>query len=231
LPEPALFTGGDLPSDYEWYSPSSVSRYPGTRQYYLMLPLMWRKADDTFAVYLATSFEGKFWTVLPPGPVLEPATGPLGQPGACGYHARQSLLELPDGRLGVMVQGISMPHKYPYRPSHPPGGTYWATWPRDRLVALVADRKSEFRTPAVVFKGEELVVNCRTRQAGSIRVQVRAGSAILNSFEDCQPLTGDFTNRVVTWKKGKNKLGHSPGAPVVFELRMEMAELYSLRFK
>ena len=231
LPELTQFSSVDLPSDYEWYSASSVSRYPGTRQYHLMLPLMWRKNDDTFAVYMATSLEGKYWSILPPGPILEPAPGPLGQPGACGYHVRQSLLELPDGRLAVMAQGFSMPHKYPYRPSHPPGGTYWATWPRDRLVALVAVGRTEFRTPPAVFQGEEIVLNCRTRQAGSIRVQVRSGGQILRSFDDCQPITGDFTARTVTWKKNIKSIGHTPGTPVVIELRMQMAELFSVRFR
>ncbi len=231
LPEPTLFSGADQPSDYEWYSPSSVSRYPGTRQYHLMLPLMWRKADDTFAVYLATSLEGKHWTVLPPGPILQPPPGPLGQPDSGGYLARQSLLELPDGRLAVTVQSLSMPHKYPFRPSHPPGGSYWAVWPRDRLVALVADMKTEFRTLSVVFQGEQIVLNCRTKQAGSIRVQVRSEGNILRSFEDCQPVTGDFTRQVVTWKNGRKQIGHEPGTPVVIELRLEMAELFSLRFQ
>jgi len=231
LPEITQFSGGDLRPDYEWYSPSSVSRYPGTRQYHLMLPLLWRKNDDTFAVHLATSFEGKYWSVLPPGPILEPQPGPLGQPGGCGYHVRQSLLELPDGKLAVMAQGVSMPHKYPYRPSHPPGGTYWATWPRDRLVALVADAKAGFRTPPAVFQGDRILINCRTKQAGSIRVQVKSEGNTLRSFEDCQPLTGDFTNHVVTWKRSLKKIGHTPGIPVVIELRMEMAELFSLRFQ
>lgn len=231
LPDVLMFSSGDLRSDYEWYGPCSVSRYPGTRQYHVMLPLMWRKNDDTFAVYMATSLDAKSWGVLPPGPIIEPAAGPLGQPGACGYHARQSLLELPDGRLAVMVQGVSMPHKYPYRPSHPPGGTYWATWPRDRLVALVADGKTEFRTPSAVFQGEKLSINCRTKQAGSIRVQIRSEGQILRSFEDCQPVTGDFTERVVTWKKNLKNIGHAPGTPVVIELRLEMAELFSLRFQ
>jgi hypothetical protein len=231
LPELTQFSGAELRPDWEWYSPSSVSRYPGTRQYHLMLPLMWRKNDDTFAVYMATSFDGRYWSVVPPGPILEPRPGPLGQPGACGYHARQSLLELPDGKLAVMVQGISMPHKYPYRPSHPPGGTYWATWPRDRLVALVADGKAEFRTPSVVFQDERILINCRTRQAGSIRVQVRSEGKVLRSFEECQPITGDFTDRVVTWRKNLKRIGHTPGTPVVIEFRLEMAELFSLRFQ
>ena len=229
LPELTQFSGGDLRSDYEWYGPSSVSRYPGTRQYQVMLPLMWRKNDDTFAVYMATSFEGRYWSVLGPGPIMEPQPGPFGQPGAAGYHARQSLLELPNGKLAVMVEGVSMPHKYPYRPAHPPGGTYWATWPRDRLVALVAGGKSEFRTPSAVFQGDTLLINCRTKQAGSIRVQVRSEGNILRSFEDCQPITGDFADRVVTWKKNLRKLGPAPGAAIVLELRMEMAELFSLR--
>ncbi len=231
LPEIQQFSGGDLRADYEWYSPSSVSRYPGTKQYHVMLPLMWRKNDDTFSVYMATSFEGKYWSVLGPGPIIEPSVGPLGQPGSSGHHARQSLLELPDGKLAVMVQGISMPHKYPYRPSHPPGGTYWATWPRDRLVALVAEGKAEFKTPSAVFQGDKLVINCRTKQSGSIRVQVRSEGKILRSFEDCEQITGDFTDRVVTWKKNLKKLGHAPGAPLTFEFRMEMAELFSLRFE
>jgi hypothetical protein len=231
LPEIQQFSGGNLPADHEWYSPSSVSRYPGTTQYHVMLPLMWRKNDDTFAVYMATSLEGKHWSVLGPGPIMEPQPGPIGRPGACGYHARQSLLEFPDGKLGVMVQGFSMPHKYPYRPSHPPTGTYWATWPRDRLVALVAEGKAEFRTPTAVFQGDKLVINCRTKQAGSIRVQVRSDGQILRSFEDCEQLTGDFSDHVVTWKKNLKKLGHTPGASVIVELRMEMAELFSLRFR
>ena len=154
------------------------------------------------------------------------------QPGACGYHVRQPLLELSDGKLAVMVQGVSMPHKYPYRPSHPPGGTYWATWPHDRLVALVADGKTEFRTPSVVFKGDKLLINCRTKQAGSIRVQVKSEGKVLRSFEDCEQITGDFTDHVVTWqKKTLNQIGHTPGTPVVLEFRIEMAELFSLRFQ
>jgi hypothetical protein len=133
--------------------------------------------------------------------------------------------------IAVAVQSLSMPHKYPFRPSHPPGGSYWAAWPRDRLVALVADTKAEFRTPSAVFQGGQLLLNCRTKQAGSIRVQVRAGGGILRRFEDCQPVTGDFASRVVTWKNGGSQMGHAPGTPVVIELRLEMAELFSLRVK
>ncbi len=230
-PDVLMYSSPDLRSDYEWYGPCSVSRYPGTRQYHVMLPLMWRKKDDTFSVFMATSLDGKNWGLLPKT-ILEPPTGPLGQPGACGYHARQPLLELSKGKLGVMVQGVSMPHKYPYRPSHPPGGTYWATWPRDRLVALVADGKTEFRTPSVIFKGDKLLINCRTKQAGSIRVQVKSEGKILRSFEDCEQITGDLTDKVVTWqKKTLNDMGHAPGTPVVLEFRIEMAELFSLRFQ
>jgi hypothetical protein len=64
--------------------------------------------------------------------------------------------------------------------------------------------KTEFRTPAAVFRGEQIVLNCRTKQAGLIRVQVRAGGS---------------------------KIGQAAGMPVAIGLRLEMAELFSLRFQ
>ena len=55
---------------------------------------------------------------------------------------------------------------------------------------------------------------------------------VLRSFEDCEQITGDFTDHVVTWqKKTLNQIGHTPGTPVVLEFRIEMAELFSLRFQ
>jgi len=229
-PEVSIWCDANISPSAEWYGPFGRSLYPGTTDYHLMFPLLWKVNEDLFYTHLATSPEGKYWSVLSSGPILTP--GPWGSSDAGGLVVNSGIVSLPDNRVGVIVDGYSMPHKYPFRPSHPPGGRYWATWPRERMVALVAEEHGEFRTRLLSFQGNDVRINARTRHTGCIRIQITdqhdqplAG----RTFDDCDPITGDFTDRPITWK-GQSHIGRAADQPVKLWFRLDAAELFALYF-
>jgi hypothetical protein len=230
-PQLSIWCDANTSPSEEWYGPFGRSCYPGTADYHFMFPLLWKVDEDLFYTHMAVSPEGKYWSILSPGPVMSPDK--FGTPDAGGLVATSGLVELPNNRVGLLVDGYSMPHKYPFRPSHPPGGRYWATWPKERLVALVVDEYGEFRTRLLAFDGNEIRINARTRYTGSIRIQVTdindqplPGKA----FDDCDPITGDCLNRPVTWN-GRSPIGRAPDQPVKLWFRLHAAELFALYFK
>jgi hypothetical protein len=229
-PEILAFSEANLPPSHEWYGSGDVSRYPGTTDYHIMFPYLWRVEEDSFYTYLATSAEGKLWSIPEPGIIMPP--GDFSGQGAGGFIFIGQLQELPGDRVGVMADGLPFPHKYPFRPSHPPCSRHWAIWQRERLVALVADGMAEFRTPLIEFIGTRMIINARTKYVGSIRIEIMDNDnrpVSGRSFEDCDPIIGDFLDKEVSWK-GLREIGSKSGQPVKLRFRLQAAELFALRF-
>jgi len=50
------------------------------------------------------------------------------------------------------------------------------------------------------------------------------------TFEDCDTLSGDHLDHIVTWR-GEKDLGHPADSPVALRFRLRNASLYSVSFQ
>jgi len=227
LPETIIWPGADVGASDLWYA-NGKTVYPGTSDYHLMFPKRWRVSKDRFYVHMATSPDGILWGFPPDGRVLSP--GERGEWDTGGVSVGCGMVELPGGRVGVPFTGFRVPHKYTRRP--PLGEIAWAWWQKGRIVALEAEEHGEFRTMYVIFKGNELHLNVRTDHVGEVRVEVleSGGKPVKGrTFEDCDPINGDFLDRVVTWH-GESYLDRGSNEPLAFRVRMSSAQLFSMAF-
>jgi hypothetical protein len=228
LPETIIWPGPELePSDL-WYSNAKTS-YPGAPDYHLLFPKRWNVAEDRFFVHMAVSPDGIMWAFPPGSQVLVP--GERGEWDTGGADVGCGMVALPDDRIGVPFIGWRVPHKYTR--DVPLGEIGIASWDRGRLVALKAEGKGEFRTTYITFEGERLHLNLRTTHAGEVRVGVVGEDHQEipgRGIDECDPASGNCLAWEVTWN-GEPSIGHEPGSPVAFRLRMASAELYAMEFK
>lgn len=205
-----------------WYTPG-FTRMPGAPDYQLLFPTRWSQLDDTFTPHFFSSPDGAFWSRTT-GDVLPP-TEKRPWWARCGI-AVQDLVPLPDRRIGSLVLGLHVPHKYPRE--SPFGQCGWISWPAGRLSAVCADRDGAFALYPLIVDGREMVVNFRTKIAGAIRVEIAGQQG--RSFAECDVLNGDHEEHVVTWN-GVSDLGHTTGEAVQIKFRMNNAEIFSIRFR
>lgn len=90
----------------------------------------------------------------------------------------------------------------------------------------------ELLTPALIFEGNQLLLNMSTSAAGGIKVEVQddscrpvSGFSLADSVE----LFGNSLERVVTWKGGSD-VSSLAGKPVRLRFVMTDADLYSFQF-
>jgi hypothetical protein len=102
------------------------------------------------------------------------------------------------------------------------------------LVALTVDDKGgEVLTRPITFEGGKLLVNCRTGEKGSLRVELTdSEERPIAGFRaaDCEPLRGDKLSSAVSWKGGV-ALASLGGQPVRLRFILQDAELFSWRFE
>jgi hypothetical protein len=233
-PEVIVFPGPDLGPTDLWYA-NGKTLYPGTTEYHLLFPLLWRVAEDRFYVHIATSPDGKHWAFPPGSEILRP--GRWGTWNAAGGAVGYGMVVLPGDRVGVLYGSIGVPHKYPRRQRHlyhaqvAQWGAGWAWWPKGRLVAIEAKERGEFMTVPLLFEGDEARLNFRSTQAGSVLIEAVGTNGILHgrSFDDCDPLCGDSLDRPVSWR-GETHLPRQDDEPVSFRFRLQGAEVFGVEF-
>ncbi|MBU7004660.1 MAG: hypothetical protein HXS50_03780 [Theionarchaea archaeon] len=225
LPETIVWPGPDIgPSDL-WYS-NGRTAYPGAPDYHFMFAKRWKVAEDVFYTHLATSPDGIMWGFPPGSLVLSPGSDGW---SAGGFDLGPGMVNLPDEKVGVPIIGWRLPHKHTR--TMPLGEVGIARWERDRIVGLRADERGEFRTSYVIFEGEVLYLNFRTDPVGEIKIGVLSKGKYLEgrSPEDCDPIYGDSSNWAVTWN-GDNEIARGPDDAVAFKIKMDHAEIFSMRF-
>jgi hypothetical protein len=233
-PEVVVFPGPDLGPTDLWYA-NGKTLYPGTTEYHLMFPLLWRVAEDRWYVHLATSPEGKLWAFPPGSEILRP--GLDGSWNAAGGSVGYGMVPLPGDRVGVMYSSIAVPHKYPrrlrplYQTSVAQWGAGWVWWPKGRLVAVEARERGEFMTVPLLFEGQEARLNFRTAPSGSVLVEAVGTNGVLpgRSFADGDPLHGDHLARPISWR-GETHLPRQEEEPVSFRFRLHAAEVFGVEF-
>ncbi|MEX2671742.1 MAG: hypothetical protein WD294_06495 [Phycisphaeraceae bacterium] len=91
----------------------------------------------------------------------------------------------------------------------------------------------EVLTPAVVFQGDELLLNFATSAAGSVKVELQDESgAPIEGFTlaECKEQIGNEVERVVSWNGGAD-VSELAGRPVRLRLVIKDADVYSFRFR
>lgn len=227
MPEMVLWPTPDLPPSVDWYT-NAKTLYPGSSDIHLMFPALYNRAEDRTEVYMASSIDGKSWSLVPGGPVL--TTGDPGSWDSGCVFAGCGLVPLPNNRVGLVYTGFKVPHKYPR--TEPLGAIAYAYWPKGRLAALEAPEIGEFSTIPLLFKGRKLLLNFETKRAGEILVEVANSEGQTlpgRSFSDADPLNGNAFNQSVTWR-GEADLGHKTNQPVILRFRMRAAKLFAFEF-
>lgn len=213
------------PPDYDVYT-NAYCEYPGAPQYRLMFPMFFHHSTERSDVRLYTSTDGLSWSQVPGGPVLSP--GETGAWDSEFISVGKDLVPLGRNRVGMPYQGTCYPHKYPRWPEVFDAMKYgWAWWPEDRLCAVKADGLGEFCTLPLTPAGRTLAINFRTPAAGLVQVGI-AGIKD-RAVDDCDPLSGDSLARVVSWN-GQTDIAVPDGEPVIVQIRMRQAELFSLQW-
>lgn len=228
LPDELFWPNAQMAPYELWYA-NAKTMMPGTTDYHLMFPMRWSLTEDRFDFHLATSPDGIVWGFVPGGPVCEP--GPPGGWDGGVVAPGLGLVELPGDRMGIIVAGSPVPHKYPRRP--PMGALAWAWWQKDRLVALEAQIEGAFSLWPLKFRGRTAHLNFRTRIPGFVQVEaVGADGKVLpgRSFDQCDRLNGDFLDHLITWS-GQADINHPEGEAVTLRFRMRSAELFAVRFE
>lgn len=199
--------------------------YPGLPEHHLMFAELYRRYTQTAEIHLMSSLDGIAWDRIPGGPVMTPS-----DPGKWDSEylcAGKNLVPLGNDKIGIPYVGLNHPHKYPRWPGVISAGAGWATWPKGRLVALVADEVGEFRTFVIKVTGTQLKVNIQAHRAGEIRIGVRGFAD--RSVDLCDPLYGDELAKTVTWK-GNSDLSKAKGKDIVLQFKLRAAKLFGFEW-
>lgn len=227
LPENIVFADASLDAGDHWYT-NGRTILPGTADYHLMFPSLYRTSTDGTEVHVASSAEGMFWSFVPGGPVIN--TAPMGSwDGGCVFGATD-MVALPDGRLALPYTGYKVPHKYPR--SDVLGELGLGLWDRGRLAAAVAEGEGEFALMQLIPPGRHLKLNVRTKHAGYVLAEMAdsKGHPLPGcSFSDADVIVGDHLAARVTWK-GATATGYPLEEPILLRFRIRAAELFSVEF-
>ncbi len=222
--QPMLATSLADPCSYDIYLNARTS-YPGLPEQQLMFPMIYRRDTQTSEIRMYTSMDGALWDRVPGGPVIEPSDPP-GWDGVF-LTAGKNLVPLGNDRVGIPLRGYSRPHKYPRWPGVITVRNGWATWPKGRLVGLVADQQGQFNTFGMPVTGQKLLINAKVHPGGEIRVGIH--NADSRQPSDCDPITGDNLAHNVTWH-GQSDPKVKPGDTVRMRIHLRAAELFGLQW-
>ncbi len=227
--EPVVQPPLDDPLNSDLYL-NARTTYPGEPSYHLMFPLLYERFTQTSVVHLYSSIDGIRWQRVPGGPVLSPSTPD--KPDGAFIGMGRHLVPLGKDRVGIRCWGTGYPHKFPRWKALPPlGEQAWATWPRGRLSALVADEVGQFSTFPASLSGQALRLNVRVKRAGEVKVGVvvedkpDAGRPVA----ECDPIIGDHLDYTVTWK-GSSDVNAKPGSKVRLFFKLRAAELFGIEW-
>ena len=229
------------PLDISFYG-ACYFPYPGRQELHGMFLPVFHGVTDHVDMQLAFSRDGLVWTRPERRPIA-----PLGPPGSGDegqIHVwRQGLVELPDGSWAVPYEGRSTLHTVLEEHQAAVFGqkesiqNRWARWRPHRLCGVEAGSEGRFTIPTVFRLEKELRLNYRCAPGGWISVELlpRVPTMLCPdanplkgySFEECDRLTGDEEDRVVTWR-GNGDIS-AVGEMAAVRVRMFQAKLFAYR--
>jgi hypothetical protein len=240
LPDLVLGPGLQEPPADDYYT-NAYTRYPGNPDIHLMFPGIYHRTKDTVDVHLAVSRDGFNWEWPERVPIIP--LGPEGSGSSGAIYAMPGLFPLGKDRWGIFCRGSQSRHNEAYHGIFDGMSSQdykcqfsWATWKRDRLVALDAAKEGRVTLTKRSCLQEKIVLNYETARNGWIKVELIEPRlwppAHLNpiegySFEECEPLRGDSFSGEVRWN-GSSDISSFKGREVAVRIRMCQAKLFSI---
>ena len=218
------------PAGDDVYS-SGYCRCPGSGRH-LLFPGIYHRWTSDVDVQLATSRYGLLWSRPERNPIISC------QPEGYGMiFAFPNLVPLDAETWGLMTIGQYDLHDWGerYEPNRKPDW-FWATWKRDRLVALEAEVEGRVTLVERECGGRDLRLNFQTQKEGGwIKAELVESPTTPASpvraiegfgLEEADVLAGDELSRVVTWK-GESDLSSLRGRKISIRLHLARARVYS----
>ncbi len=232
-PQPLLYAG-PLDSPAEDYYTNSYTTYPGDPSLRLLFPAIYHRDHDGVDVRLAVSRDGRAFQWLSYEPVIQ--LGKAGDWDGGSLYANPNLVQLPDGRLALPFDALSLTHNeyffenfYKDYPSQ--SGVAWALWKDGRLAGIEAVESGGFTTVAAPFDGRRIQLNARTARGGSVEVELREKGKPVPGFTlaDALPFRGDELWADLHWK-GREHLDSLRGKWLELAFRLRSAKVFAVRF-
>lgn len=242
IPETILSLGIDYHPSHDLYTNAHVL-YPGRDDLHLFFPGQFDREKDSIEVYLATSRDGRRLNYFGKRPIVPLGGKRSGREGK--IYAGCGLVPLGKDKFALPCVGYSTTHwgycSLPHSVATFQIGTgnegayFWATWEKDRLVAIEAAEEGFFSSLPIDQKVTKLYLNFTTRPAGELRVQIvqlglyeEEKKPISGyTFSDCSPIHGDELKYLVSWR-GKREIPGSKEKPVAIQFKMNQAKLFAL---
>lgn len=215
--------------------------YPGRSDLFGMFLQVYHQITDHIDNQLAISHDGVFWNRPERRAII--LVGPTGS----GYEGMVrswggSLVQLPDGHWATLHECVSFLHNFrldrakrdPF-PARQASQIRWARWRPHRLCGIEAETEGRFTIQTIARTQPELHLNYRCRPGGWVRVELLpAIPSRLNpdaqgipgySFAECDPLTGDAIDKVVTWN-GNSDIS-AAGDAMAIRIHMFQAKIFA----
>jgi hypothetical protein len=182
--------------------------------------------QQTIRLKLGVSHEGREWqAVFPDQDVVA-----LGEPSAFDSEMIHSFCPVVEGadEHRFYYCGHSTKH---VDTTSKPGGIGLATFRRNGFVSLHAEEEGILLTKRFLFKGNELRINAKTTEAGSIEAELLADNGDLMdgfSYADSDSFTSDATGHALSWR-GNADLSSLAGQALMLRLRLRQADLFAFR--
>ena len=234
---PASFVFGADPQDPisdDVYA-SAYCRYPGDSSYHLMFPSFYHRLTSKIDVQLAVSRDGVQWS----RPERKPVISLHSQNGNYGMvFAHPNLIRLNERQWGIVMHGNHDLHDWNHRVHNKRGFDWrWATWERDRLVALHAEGEGRVTLVERVCQGKDLRINFKTQKEGGwVKVELiepptspPVPTKVIQGYglKEADLLRGNDHSRVVTWS-GRSDLSALRGQRVSIRLHLVRAQIFSI---
>ncbi|MCK5118145.1 MAG: hypothetical protein KAQ78_01105 [Candidatus Latescibacteria bacterium] len=242
--EPVLENDPLDPPDWDIYC-NGYSRWPEAPDAHLMRLSMFKHTSDTVDVHLATSRDGRIWH-RPQGRTPWIGGVPFSALPWSSIYACAGIVPTGSGEwltyLGVSHKGHNDHRKDALGGDLP--GLAVARVREDGFMSLCSEGRGECWTIPFVLDSDRIRVNVRARYSGFLRCAIEhsapaeAGAVVLAdsrkaaqgfSLEDCDAVTGDHTDGILTWN-GSSDLSRLRGRIVRLRFDLYRADLYSIRF-
>jgi len=225
------------PLDIAFYA-HSYFPYPGRTDLHGMLTPVFHHMTGQMDAQIAFSRDGLIWYRPERAPIV--TLGARGSGEDCMIGA-SGIVELGDGRWGATYWAESQLHNIKKEsvdtlfPQKQPRKMGWALWEPHRFCGFEAQTEGRFTIPTIYRRNNELRLNYRCQPGGWVSVELmHMMPSMMNgdvdplqgfTFEECDRLTGDAFDQVVTWK-GNSDIS-SIGDIVAIRLKMFQAKIFA----
>jgi len=155
---------------------------------------------------------------------LIPITAPKDRDGNRSNYMTWGLVQLPGNDRELSVYATEAYY------AGPGSRVRRFTFRTDGFVSVHAGGEGTLVTRPLTFAGSKLSLNIASRGPTRVELQDTGGKPLPGfTLDDCEPIAGDFIERVAAWKSGAD-LGKLAGQPVRLRFVMKDADLFSIRF-